>query len=310
MKNQKHITVLLHEAIKYLNIKKNGIYIDGTFGGGGHSLNILKHLGKQGKLYSFDQDPYAINIAKKIFDSRFHIIQDKFSNITMHAKNMNIYKKIDGILLDLGPSSMQLFNPQRGFSFRINGPLDMRMNPCHGTSAKQWINTSNQNTIAYILKTLGEEKYAKKIANKIVKIRNIKPINTTQELSAIIQNIVPYNKYKHPARRSFQAIRIFINQELYEIKTFLQQVLNILNSHGKIVIISFHSIEDRIIKKFMIQHSQNVNIPYNLPITENKINQLNIKKIKNIKRIFPSPQEMIQNPRSRSAILRTAQLIE
>ncbi|CAL4042507.1 Ribosomal RNA small subunit methyltransferase H [Buchnera aphidicola (Phyllaphis fagi)] len=309
MKNQKHITVLLDESIKSLNIKKNGIYIDGTFGYGGHSLKILEHLGSTGKLYAFDRDPYSIDIGNKIPDPRFHIIHDRFSNIKMHLKKLDIYKKIDGILLDLGLSSMQLLNPNRGFSFRLNGPLDMRMNPLQGISAQQWINKSDKNTISNILKTFGEEKFSKIIASEIVKKRKIKPIVTTIELSKIIENIVPYNKFKHPSKRSFQAIRIFLNEELYEIQKFLKKILNLLNSHGRISIISFHSIEDRIIKQFMIKNSKNPVIPQNLPITEEKINQLNIKKIKYVKRIFPSQQEIKNNPRSRSAILRTAELI-
>lgn len=308
MNIKKHTTVLLKESIKSLNIKKNGIYIDCTFGSGGHSLKILEKLGKNGKLYAIDQDPYAINLSKNIIDPRFHIIHDKFSNINHHFNINKYFNKIDGIIIDLGCSSMQILNKKRGFSFNLDGPLDMRMNPLKGISAAKWINNSNKHTISYVLKTFGEEKFSKKIAYAIEKRKKIKPILRTTELSNIIKNIIPYKKnHKHPATRSFQAIRIFINQELYEIQSVLKKVLNILNNKGRIVVISFHSLEDRIVKQFMIKYSKNVIIPIGIPITEKQIETLSNKKLKIINRIFPNNKEIYNNPKSRSAILRTAE---
>ncbi|CAL4320218.1 16S rRNA (cytosine(1402)-N(4))-methyltransferase RsmH [Buchnera aphidicola] len=306
--NKKHKTVLLDESIESLNIKKNGTYVDCTFGCGGHSLKILQKIGKYGKLYAIDRDPYAIQIAQKIQDPRFHVIHDIFSNIDHYFIKNSSVKKIDGVILDLGCSSTQIMNASRGFSFNLNGPLDMRMNPSQGISAAQWINQSNQHEISYVLKTFGEEKFSKKIAYAIEKTKKKTPILDTKKLSEIIKKIIPYTKKnKHPATRSFQAIRIFINQEIYEIQCVLKKILNILNFQGRIVIISFHSLEDRIVKQFMKKNSTNPILPIEIPIEENKIHILKKKKIKIINRIFPSKTEISHNPRSRSAILRTAE---
>lgn len=305
-----HTPVLLNETIKSLKVKKNGIYLDGTFGSGGHSRKILEQLGENGRLYAIDKDPYAVKIAHKIFDHRFCIIHGNFSNIDMLLKQYHLYKKIDGIILDLGMSSMQLTSNKRGFSFNINSPLDMRMNPTQGISATKWINTSNAKNIYHVLKLFGEEKFAKKITNKIIVTRKEKPISTTYELSNLIKSIVPKKKNKHPATKSFQAIRIFINQELQELQTFLQKTLNFLNNYGRISVISFHSLEDRIVKQFINQYSQKPNIPFHLPISENQIHNMYQIKLKKINRIFPSIKEIKNNVKSRSAILRTAEFQE
>ncbi|WP_343128327.1 16S rRNA (cytosine(1402)-N(4))-methyltransferase RsmH [Buchnera aphidicola (Takecallis taiwana)] len=306
-----HTTVLLNEAIQSLKVKKNGIYLDGTFGAGGHSKKILEKLGTTGKLYAIDQDPYAVTIAKKICDDRFYIIPGNFSHVDILLKKHHLYKKIDGIILDLGMSSMQLISAKRGFSFNINGPLDMRMNPNNGISAHEWINTSHEKHIYYVLKSFGEERFAKKIANKIIIQRKKKPISTTFELSNIIQSIIPKQKHhKHPATKSFQAIRIFINQELQALQIFLNKALNFLKHQGRISVISFHSLEDRIVKQFINQYSQKPNIPYNLPINEKQINQICQIQLKKINRIFPTNQEINNNFKSRSAVLRTAEFHE
>ncbi|CAL4042530.1 Ribosomal RNA small subunit methyltransferase H [Buchnera aphidicola (Takecallis arundicolens)] len=305
-----HTPVLLNETIKSLKIKKNGIYLDGTFGSGGHSKKILEQIGKNGRLYAIDKDPYAVKIANKIFDHRFCIIHGNFSNIDILLKKYHLYKKLDGIILDLGMSSMQLMSNTRGFSFNINSPLDMRMNPKQGISATKWINTSNAKNIYYVLKSFGEEKFAKKITNKIIITRKTQPISTTYELSNLIKSIVPKKKNKHPATKSFQAIRIFINQELQELQTFLKKTLNFLNNHGRISVISFHSLEDRIVKQFINKYSKKPNIPFNLPINENQIHNMSQIKLKKINRIFPSIEEIKNNFKSRSAILRTAEFQE
>ncbi|WP_367672053.1 16S rRNA (cytosine(1402)-N(4))-methyltransferase RsmH [Buchnera aphidicola] len=306
-----HKTVMLEESIQALKIKKNGIYIDCTFGAGGHSLKILKNLNKDGKLYAIDRDPYAINIAKKILDHRLQIIHGNFSDIDIFVKKYNINKKIDGIILDLGVSSMQLMFKDRGFSFKLDGPLDMRMNPTEGISATTWINSSTKKEIAYVLKTFGEEKFANKIAAIIEKKKKNQPITTTLELSKIIQSVIfKKKKRQHPATKSFQAIRIFINQELYAIKIFLQKILKFLNKNARIVVISFHSLEDRIIKQFMVQNSCIPHIPNGIPISEKNIKLLYQKNIKIVDRIFPTTKEIIDNPKSRSAILRIAEYIQ
>ncbi|WP_343183694.1 16S rRNA (cytosine(1402)-N(4))-methyltransferase RsmH [Buchnera aphidicola] len=305
-----HIPVLLKESIKSLNIKKNGIYIDATFGSGGHSKEILKKIGKNGTLYAIDRDPESIKIAKNIKDSRFHIIQGLFSNIFKYCKKFKILKKINGIIVDLGMSSIQLNNKKRGFSFKKNGPLDMRMNQKEGISASQWLINSNQQKISHILKKYGEERYAKQIAYNIVKNNKKNPIINTYQLSKIILHSTPYQK-KNSSRRSFQAIRIYLNNELNELKKFLNNIINILAPNGKLCIISFHSLEDRIVKQFMFKNSRKIpNLPISIPLTEKELIKINIKKniLKIYKKIFPSKKEILYNSRSRSAILRIAKL--
>ncbi|WP_343182663.1 16S rRNA (cytosine(1402)-N(4))-methyltransferase RsmH [Buchnera aphidicola] len=306
---KKHQTVLLKETIQSLKIKKNGIYVDGTFGEGGHSIKILEKLGENGTLYAIDQDPEAIKIAKKITDHRFHIIHGNFAEIDLFFKKNKIKKKIDGIILDLGVSTMQIMSKKRGFSFNLDGPLDMRMNPKIGISASKWINQEKINKIYKVLKYFGEEKFSKRIAEAIKKTRKKKPIITTLELSNLIKSHIPWEKrHKHPATKSFQAIRIFINQEINLLKIFLDKILKFLNYKGRISIISFHSLEDRLVKQFMIKNSKNPHFLNKIPLKENEILQLYQKKLKIIHRIFPTKKEIINNPRSRSAILRTAEL--
>ncbi|WP_422667161.1 16S rRNA (cytosine(1402)-N(4))-methyltransferase RsmH [Buchnera aphidicola] len=304
-----HIPVMCQETIHSLHIKKNGIYIDGTFGMGGHSSEILKKLGNNGQLYSIDKDPESIKIGKKINDNRFHIQQNNFSKILHYAQEKEIVGKVNGIIFDLGVSSPQINNAQRGFSFILDGPLDMRMNPYCGISASDWLFKSTVDQIAYVLKTYGEERFSKKIAYNIKKYNKYKKITRTLELSNIIQMAIPIkNKFKHPARRTFQAIRIYINQELEEVHKGLKAALKILKPGGYISIISFHSLEDRIVKNFMINNSTLQKIPYGIPITEKKRIMLKKCQLKNIKRIFPSLDEIKKNPRARSAILRTAEI--
>jgi len=306
-----HTTVFLNEAIESLKIKKKGIYIDGTFGYGGHSSLILKNLSSEGKLFAIDTDPYSITYSKNIKDPRFKIENNIFSNIFNLSKKNHILKKTNGILFDLGISTPQITSSKRGFSFMIDGPLDMRMNPQKGISAAQWLSISKQEKIEKVLREYGEERYAKKISYAIKEQNAIKPIITTKQLADLITKIIPkkIKKFKHPATRSFQAIRIKINREIEEIKTALQHSLKILAPKGRIVVISFHSLEDRIVKKFFNKHSKKKFIPKGIPITEKEIFLSNSIKLKLISKKTPNKYQIIANPRSRSAILRTAELI-
>ncbi|WP_343183258.1 16S rRNA (cytosine(1402)-N(4))-methyltransferase RsmH [Buchnera aphidicola (Neophyllaphis podocarpi)] len=310
MKNKaKHITVLLNETIENLKIKKNGIYIDGTFGCGGHTNKILNKLNEYGRIFVIDKDPKAIEIAKQIKDHRIKVIHGSFSMILKYAIKFNIIKKIDGIILDLGMSSMQISDKNRGFSFLRNSYLDMRMDDTQGITAAEWLQKSSEKEISQVLKNLGEERYAKKIAKAIVKKNKISPIKYTKELVEIIKNSTPKkDKNKNPATRSFQAIRIFINNELSDIKIALKDSLKILKNKGRILTISFHSLEDRIIKHFMINNSKQINLPKDIPLTKTQLDKINPKILKIIGRIFPSKNEIKNNIRARSAILRIAEL--
>ncbi|WP_343190085.1 16S rRNA (cytosine(1402)-N(4))-methyltransferase RsmH [Buchnera aphidicola (Astegopteryx bambusae)] len=310
LKKNNHIPVLLKEVIKFLKIKENGIYIDCTFGLGGHSKHILKKIGKNGYLYAIDKDPISTKFAKQIKNKNFMFINDSFKNLIFHTNKLNITKKVNGILLDLGFSNNQIKDKERGFSFMLNGPLDMRFNQTTGKSAKDWINESDEKEIFKIIKKFGQEKFAKKIAKSIVNYRKKKKIVNTLELSKIIKkNVNIKNRKKNPATKTFQAIRIHINKELKCIKKILKDSLKILSNGGRLLIISFNSLEDKIIKNFMKKNSKNVEIPNKLPITNKEIEYLNSKKkLKLLKKILPSKKEINKNIKSRSAILRIAEL--
>ena len=308
MSDYQHATVLLNEAINALNIKKDGIYIDGTFGRGGHSRKILEQLGKQGKLIAIDRDERAEQTAQKIIDSRFTFIRGEFSNVYQYIDSLGLLGQIDGFLLDLGVSSPQLDDPERGFSFMRDGPLDMRMNNHKGVTASEWLLSSDEEDIAWVLKTFGEEKFAKRIAKAIVEQNKISPITRTLELANIIEKATPKkDKNKHPATRSFQAIRIYINSELEEVEQALNSSLSVLANKGRLAIISFHSLEDRIVKQFINRQSKGPTLPAGLPLTEQQIKQYGSAKLKSLGKIKPSNDEIEKNPRSRSAILRVAE---
>ncbi|VTU08731.1 S-adenosyl-methyltransferase MraW [Actinobacillus indolicus] len=305
----KHITVLLHEAVDGLAIKPNGIYIDGTFGRGGHSRLILSKLGEQGRLIAIDRDPRAIAEANTIKDSRFQIVHSAFSSIPDICDELNLIGKIDGILLDLGVSSPQLDEAERGFSFMRDGPLDMRMDTTKGLSAMEWLAQVSVDDLAWVLKEFGEERFAKRIAQAVVsynKSANEK-ISRTLQLAQIIADAVPFkDKHKHPATRSFQAIRIYINSELDELEKALNSALTVLAPEGRLSIISFHSLEDRMVKQFMRKQSKGEAVPKGLPILESELNK-NIPLKTVGKAIMPSEAEIEANPRSRSAVLRVAE---
>ena len=313
--SSEHITVLLHEAVNGLALKENGIYIDGTFGRGGHSRFILSQLSSNSRLIAVDRDPRAIAEAHKIQDSRFQIEHNSFSHIPEICDKLNLVGKIDGILLDLGVSSPQLDEAERGFRFMKDGPLDMRMDTTQGLSAEEWLKQVSIEDLTWVLKTFGEERFAKRIATAIVDFNKSAVKNGTEflsrtsQLAELISQAVPFkDKHKHPATRSFQAIRIFINSELDELESLLNSALDMLAPEGRLSIISFHSLEDRMVKHFMKKQSKGEDIPKGLPLREDQI-QRN-QKLRIIgKAIQPSDAEIQANPRSRSAILRVAERI-
>ncbi|MEJ8679260.1 16S rRNA (cytosine(1402)-N(4))-methyltransferase RsmH [Plesiomonas shigelloides] len=302
-----HITVLLHEAVGGLAIRPDGIYIDGTFGRGGHSRLILSQLGPQGRLIAIDRDPQAITEAATIDDPRFQIVHGPFSNVQQYVEELGLTGKIDGFLLDLGVSSPQLDDAERGFSFMRDGPLDMRMDPSSGFSATEWLQKAEAEDIAWVLKTFGEERFAKRIARAIVERNQSEPMTRTRELAELVAAASPVKeKHKHPATRTFQAIRIYINSELEEIERALDASLTILAPGGRLSVISFHSLEDRIVKRFIRRQSKGPEIPDGLPLTEAQL--AGGKKMLTIgKAIKPSEEEIEQNARSRSSVLRVAE---
>lgn len=306
-----HLSVMLEEALHHLSIKEDGIYIDGTFGRGGHSQRILEALGENGRLIAFDRDETAINCerAQKLSqDSRFELVHAPFSEMEKFVTDLNLNEKIDGILLDLGVSSPQLDDETRGFSFMNDGALDMRMDTTRGLSAAQWLSKIDEKTLVQILFDYGEERFARRIANVIVTTRLTQPIETTRQLAKLIEDTIPFReKHKHPATRSFQAIRIAVNNELGELESVLKQAKSLLNSNGRLVVISFHSLEDRIVKRFIRDESGVKRNVGKLPIKEADIEKgvLNVLS----KAIKPTANEIAQNPRSRSAVLRVAERV-
>ena len=298
-----HISVLLNECIDGLNIKPNGIYVDGTAGGGGHSSEILKNL-DNGKLISIDQDPDAIKTVSERFknDQNSIIAKGNFSDMKKILNDRNIYQ-VDGVLLDIGVSSHQLDTAERGFSFHEDAPLDMRMSQS-GQTAADLVNNLSEKEISRILFTYGEEKYAPSIARNIVKYRQNEEIKTTLQLADIIRNSVPekVRRNGHPARKSFQALRIAVNKELEVLEKGLDDALEVLAPNGRLAVITFHSLEDRIVKQKMAKWSQGCVCPPDFPVCvcDNKPKV----KIINKKPILANSTELTQNPRSRSAKLR------
>ncbi|MDB3975848.1 16S rRNA (cytosine(1402)-N(4))-methyltransferase RsmH [Gammaproteobacteria bacterium] len=293
MINSTHEAVMVDEVLENLVSKQNGRYIDCTFGAGGHSLKILKKLNQDGALTSIEKDKMAtLDLSSEFTDDiRFKLINDSFSNLNKLFKD----SEIDGILIDLGISSTQLDDPERGFSFQSNGPLDMRIDTSQGQTAAEWINSATKKEIEDVLWTLGEERASRKIASKICESREKKPIESTKELSDLIISCVYKRSKKHPATNSFRAIRMFINQEIYELQCALEAASYVLCCGGRLAVISFHSMEDRIVKRFF-QGKDRIGS--------------NIKfKYFGEKFLKPTNTEMSTNPRSRSAILRVAEKI-
>ena len=304
----KHETVLLNEAVEALNIKEEGVYIDATFGRGGHSAEIIKQLGSQGRLLLIDKDPLAIAFAKEVYkdDERVLVWRGSFKDFPDALKDFGL-EKADGILLDLGVSSPQLDDALRGFSFMRDGDLDMRMDPDAGMSAKEWIEKASEEEIANVIYQYGEDKLSRRIARNIVEKRDESPISTTLQLAEIIASSIPMRLQKkepgkHPATRSFQAIRIFINRELDDLIECLDNSKECLASKGRIVVISFHSLEDRIVKRFLRAQSNAPRMPRGLPIRDDQLAVPDFRLIG--KAIKPTRGEVEVNVRSRSAIMR------
>ncbi|EOW6612277.1 16S rRNA (cytosine(1402)-N(4))-methyltransferase RsmH [Vibrio fluvialis] len=308
-----HISVLLHESIDGLAIKPDGIYIDGTFGRGGHSRTILSQLGPNGRLYSIDRDPQAIAEAQKIDDPRFTIVHGPFSGIAEYAQRYDLVGKVDGVLFDLGVSSPQLDDAERGFSFMKDGPLDMRMDPTSGMPVSDWLAQADLDDITWVIREFGEDKHARRIAKAIVAYRENEenePLTRTSQLAKLISDAAPksFKEKKHPATRAFQAFRIYINSELEEIDTALKGAASILASQGRLSVISFHSLEDRMVKRFMRKESKGPEVPHGIPLTQEQIRALGSADLKTVgKAIKPSEQEVEMNPRSRSSVLRIAE---
>jgi 16S rRNA (cytosine1402-N4)-methyltransferase len=307
--NFEHQPVLLQETLEALAIKPDGVYIDATFGRGGHSKAILERLGSAGRLIAIDKDPAAIAFAKDYFkqEQRFAIHHGSFNRLQEIAEQENVVNKIDGVLLDLGVSSPQLDDAQRGFSFLHDGPLDMRMDITQGTTAAEWLMYAKEKEIADVLWQYGEERFSRRMARAIVAERIIAPIETTARLSDIVREANPrWEKTKHPATRAFQAIRIFINQELSDLSVVLEQAVAVLAVNGRLAVISFHSLEDRIVKRFIRTNSREL---LGNDFERLTAQRMGLKpKLKTIgKKIKAGESELAVNPRSRSAILRVAE---
>lgn len=308
MNTEPHVPVLLKEVLQALVIEENGVYVDATFGRGGHSQAILERLGEDGRLLALDRDPAAVAYAQAhIKDKRFTIEHLAFSQLGEAIRRHGLSEKIDGLLFDLGVSSPQLDEAGRGFSFRTSGELDMRMDTTTGMTAKEWINKAGQEEIANVLYQYGDERYSRRIARSIVHARSDKSIEDTLELAEIISKAIPKKeKDKDPATRSFQAIRIFINDELGQLEMALEKAKQALKPGGRLLVITFHSLEDRIVKRFMQEQTSGDHYPPDLPITADMIKP-GFKKLG--KPIRPSEEEIQRNPRARSATLRMMEKI-
>ena len=296
-----HAPVLLEEAIGQLSIQPNGIYVDGTFGRGGHSQAILSHLGTGGRLFAMDRDPDAVKAADLLAarDRRLIVEHGSFGALSAFLKAYDVFGKVDGILLDLGISSPQLADPDRGFSFQIDGPLDMRMDPARGETAAAWINSAAEKAISNVLFRYGEENSARRIARAICERRAEQPIETTLELARLIESVVPRRPgRKHPATKSFQAIRIYINGEIEELAKGLSEALDALCIGGRLCVISFHSLEDRVVKRFLRDHSRVDPALAQLPIVPDSARP---RMRLPVKAIRPGAAELERNPRARSA---------
>jgi len=304
-----HKPVLLDDVIEALNIRADGIYIDGTFGRGGHSREIIKRLGPKGRLLAFDKDPDAVMSADidLVQDERFEIIKGSFTMLMHHVKRHEVEAQVAGVLFDFGVSSPQLDDGERGFSFRFDAPLDMRMNPGEGQSVAEWLNKASEPEIADVIYEYGEERASRRIAKVIIKARAEDPVTTTIRLAELVRKAVPSKKSRneiHPATKTFQALRIFINRELDESKEVLPQAVDVLCPGGRLAAISFHSLEDRIVKRFIRNESMPKEYLPELPI----IPDYSDVKLKIIgKKIRAAEEEIKENPRARSATLRVAE---
>ena len=308
MTSSAHVAVLAQEAIEALNIRSNGTYVDCTYGRGGHSRLILEKLGTGGRLIALDRDPEAIEAAKALRDPRFMAMRSPFSRVRDVLQELGV-AGVDGMLLDLGVSSPQLDDGRRGFSFRSDAPLDMRMDPDHGLSAADWLATAEESEIREVIRNHGEERFAKQIAAAVVAARARGPVDTTRKLAALVADAVPTREPRqNPATRTFQALRIHVNQELEELAVVLPQCVALLGAGGRLVVISFHSLEDRIVKRFLRTQSQADALPARLPVRARDLPQPRMRLIGRAARA--SDRETAANPRARSAVMRVAERTE
>jgi 16S rRNA (cytosine1402-N4)-methyltransferase len=300
-----HLPVLLREAVDALEVKADGVYVDCTFGRGGHSREILRRLGGRGQLVALDRDPEAVVAAQEIADARLTVLHASFGRLreTLGAEGI---AGVDGVLMDLGVSSTQLEDVRRGFSFRWDGPLDMRMDSSRGITAAQWLASASEQQIGEVIKTYGEERFARQIARAIVTARSRRAFHSTRELAQIVEDAVRTREPgQDPATRTFQAIRIFINQELEELSLALSQSVELLMHGGRLVVISFHSLEDRIVKRFLRSHAEPAPVPRGFAVRESDREAPKLRLIG--KAVRPSQSEIASNPRARSAMMRVAE---
>ena len=308
MGNYQHRPVLLDEVLAGLDIRENGKYLDGTFGRGGHSREILGRLSGQGRLMALDKDPEAVaaGIEGLGKDPRFSVVQGNYAEMERHVRSWGVERGLDGILLDLGVSSPQLDNPERGFSFMGDGPLDMRMNPLQGVTAAEWIAETPERELARVFWEFGEERHARRIARSIVMARQQRRLETTGQLARLIEDTIGRREpKKHPATRCFQAIRIKINNELADLPLGLEAAINGLRPGGRLVVISFHSLEDRLVKRTIREAARPGRVRRNIP--EHPDATPSLRAIG--KAVKPSPAELSVNPRARSAVMRIAEKI-
>lgn len=300
-----HTTVLLAEAVDALAIKQEGIYVDCTFGRGGHSAAILQQLGPNGRLIAMDKDMTAVSVAREWEDPRFQIVHSGFTRLSDVLRELDV-EHVDGILLDLGVSSPQLDEAKRGFSFRFDAPLDMRMDTSGGITAAQWLETVDEGLLTEVIRDYGEERFAKQIARAVITAREIQPIQTTRQLVELVSKTVRTREAgKNPATRTFQAIRIYINQELNELEQILPACITQLKATGRLVVISFHSLEDRMVKHFMRDMVETDTLPRNVPIRASEVPKGRMKLIG--RAVRAGRDELQLNPRARSAMMRVAE---
>jgi 16S rRNA (cytosine1402-N4)-methyltransferase len=302
-----HVSVLLAEAVAALDVKQDGTYVDATFGRGGHSREILARLGSQGRLIALDRDPVAIAAGGQIADARLTLVHAAFGKVGEVLDGLGV-AKVDGVLLDIGVSSPQLDTPERGMSFRFDAPLDMRMDTTQGETAADFLARADQREIERVVRDYGEERFAHAIAKAVVAARCECRISTTRQFAAIVEKaVLTREPGQHPATRSFQALRIHVNRELEELSLALPQCAERLASGGRLVVISFHSLEDRIVKRFMRDASQPPKLPKKLPVRAAELPPPKLRLVG--KPVFPSEAEVAANPRARSAVMRVAEAV-
>ncbi len=300
-----HQAVLLEEAVDALNIKSGGVYVDATFGRGGHSRAVLARLSVVGRLIALDRDPQAMEAGATIADVRFKLLHGDFGDWGRHVRSLGV-SAVDGALFDLGMSSPQLDDAGRGFSFRRDGPLDMRMDTSSGETAAQWLARATETDIREVIKRYGEERFAKQIARAIVAARASGPVERTRQLAQIVAEAIPTREPRQdPATRTFQAIRIHVNQELAQLESALTQCIDLIRPEGRLVVISFHSLEDRMVKQYMRRESQPGDLPLRLPLRARELPRPHFELIG--KKVTASAAEIAANPRARSAVMRVAE---